>query len=139
MYSVPLMLGCDIRKMNDTTLKLVTNKDLIRIDQDAEARPPMYLKHPWLKDKALSMVKFLDDGTYAIAFFNFGEKDDKFFGGNAVENYITFSDFGLPNHAGYDVVTRDVFTGEEHTWREYMRVPVEAHDCRVFIAKLQKR
>lgn len=139
MASAPLMLGCDIRKMDEKTLKLVTNKDLVRINQDAEARPPIYLMHPWLKEKAISMVKFLDDGTYAIAFFNFGEKDEKFMGQGAVENYITFADFGLPNHAGYDVVTRDVFTGEEKTWREYMRVSVEPHDCRVFIAKLQKR
>ena len=46
MCSAPLMLGCDIRAMNDFTRKLVTNPDLIRIDQDAEARPPMRWLHP---------------------------------------------------------------------------------------------
>ena len=43
MFSAPLILGCDIRIMNEATRKLVTNPELIRIDQDAECRPPMAL------------------------------------------------------------------------------------------------
>ena len=131
MCSAPLMLGCDIRSMDEKTLKLVTNRDLIRINQDAEARPPMWSHHMWM-DKQITMMKHLDDGTYAIAFFNMDETD--------AENYMTFSDFGLPASAGWDVETRDVMDdGEVKTWREYMRVNVKAHDCKVFIAKLVRQ
>lgn len=130
MFSAPLMLGCDIREMNETTRRLVTNRDLIRINQDAEARPPMDTRHPW-NDKMVTLLKHLDDGSYALAFFNMDEKDG--------ETFATFSDFGLPASAGYDVQVRNVFTGEESVHREYMRVNVPAHDCLVYIAKLVKR
>ena len=131
MYSAPLMLGCDIRRMNAQTLALVTNCDLIRIDQDAEARPPIARRHPW-NNAMQTLFKHLDDGTYALGFFNMGEED--------AATFATFSDFGLPAAAGYDVEARSVFDpADVSVSREYMRVEVPAHDCRVYIAKLVKR
>lgn len=130
MYSAPLMLGCDIRRMNAQTRALVTNRDLIRIDQDAEARPPIATFHPW-NEKLMTLFKHLDDGSYALGFFNLGEED--------AETFATFSDFGLPAAAGYDLALESVFDGERLVSREYLRLNVPAHDCRVYIAKLQKR
>jgi len=131
MASAPLMLGCDIRNMNEQTLKLVTNKDLIRIDQDLEARPPIVHYHPWFDEKMVTLMKHLDDGTYALGFFNLGEEDQ--------ETYATFSDFGLPAAAGYDVAVRGVLHEEERVVREYMRVKVPSHDCLIYMAELKKR
>ncbi len=130
MYSAPLMLGCDIRHMNAQTHALVTNRDLIRIDQDAEARPPIATFHPW-NEKLMTLFKHLDDGSYALGFFNLGEED--------AETFATFSDFGLPAAAGYDLALESVFDEERLVSREYLRLNVPAHDCRVYIAKLQKR
>ena len=131
MFSCPLMLGCDIRNMSDFIRKLVTNRDLIRIDQDSEARPPIMTHHPW-NDRLVTLFKHLDDGSYALGFFNLDDSD-----GEAV---ATFSDFGLPAHAGYDLILRDALDGgDEHRCREYLRVSVPAHDCRVFIARLARR
>lgn len=131
MYSAPLMLGCDIRKMNAETLKLVTNAELIAINQDDEARPPMATRHPW-NEKLVAMFKHLSDGRYAMAFFNMDEKDG--------EIPATFANFGLPANAGYDMRTHDVFGMEEDCiYREYMRVNVPAHDCRVYIMELVAR
>ena len=130
MYSAPLMLGCDIRHMNAQTHALVTNRDLIRIDQDAEARPPIATFHPW-NEKLMTLFKHLDDGSYALGFFNLGEED--------AETFATFSDFGLPAAAGCDLALESVFDGERLVSREYLRLNVPAHDCRVYIAKLQKR
>ena len=130
LCSAPLMLGCDIRNMTDATLALVTNRELIRIDQDAEARPPIVQRHPW-NEGMLTLFKHLDDGSYALGFFNMGEQD-----GNT---FATFSNFGLPAAAGYDVRVRDVFGAGEETFREYMNVEVPAHDCRVYIARLVRR
>ena len=131
MASAPLMLGCDIRAMNDATRRLVTNPGLIRIDQDAEARPPMVQAHPWNKGM-LTLFKHLDDGGYALGFFNLGECDG--------ETFATFSNFGLPAAAGYDVEARSVFDPDDVVVRrEYMSVKVPAHDCRVYLARLVKR
>lgn len=131
MFSSPLMLGCDIRSMNEVTQKLVTNADLIRINQDAEARPPMSTHHI-NNDRLIVLLKHLDDGTYALGLFNMDETDG--------EHAVTFSDFGLPTAAGYDVETHDILDGGDiQIWREYMRVPVKAHDCKMYIAKLVRR
>ena len=131
LCSAPLMLGCDIRSMTPFIHDLVTNPGLIRIDQDAEARPPIVTSHPW-NEKLLAFLKHLDDGTYALAFFNLGEEDG--------EAFATFSDFGLPAHAGYDVCLHDILDGSpDGIAREYFRIPVAAHDCRVYIARLVRR
>lgn len=130
MCSAPLMLGCDIRAMNEQTMKLVTNPDLIRINQDLEARQPVVVHHPWNED-LLVLMKHLDDGTYAFCFANFTEADS---GIPAI-----FADFGLPASAGYDLCFRDVFTGGEETRREYVNVQVPAHDVKVYIARLVKQ
>lgn len=130
MCSAPLMLGCDIRSMNAQTLRLVTNPDLLRINQDAEARPPIVAGDAWNESRRV-LMKHLDDGTYAFCFLNLCEE--------ACGIPATFSDFGLPAAAGYDLVMRDVLDGGEQLCREYMNVRVPAHDVKMYIARLQKR
>ena len=130
MFSAPLILGCDIRIMNEATRKLVTNPELIRIDQDAECRPPMALNHPWNENLRI-LFKHLDDGSYALGLFNMDEKD--------AEIPVNFSELGLPAHAGYDLHVRNILEGGEETYREYMRVLVPAHDCKVYRAELVRQ
>ena len=128
MFSAPLMLGCDIRNVDDETVKLVTNPALIAIDQDAEARPPIYMPGAE-KNGQLVLMKHLADGKYAFGFFNMGEEDRNL--------HATFSDFGLPAAAGYGFRMKPVLgEGDEETFSEYMALPVAAHDCKVFLAEL---
>ena len=128
MFSAPLMLGCDIRNVDDETVRLVTNPALIAIDQDAEARPPIYMPGAE-KNGQLVLMKHLADGKYAFGFFNMGEEDRSL--------HATFSDFGLPAAAGYGFRMKPVLCeGEEETFSEYMAIPVAAHDCKVFLAEL---
>ena len=37
LFGSPLMIGCDIRNMNEETKKILENKELIAINQDPEA------------------------------------------------------------------------------------------------------
>ena len=55
------------------------------------------------------------------------------------EGYATFSDFGLPASAGFDVKVRGILEEDERVCREYMRVKVPAHDCRIYLAELKAR
>jgi len=128
MYSAPLMLGCDIRSIDEKTLALVTNRELLRIDQDAEARPPIILPAGW-HDDCRVMLKFLENGEYALGFFNMGEDDRSL--------PAMFTDFGLTAASGYALSLKNVFTGEEAgVYKEYFRVKVPAHDCAVYRARL---
>ena len=128
MFSAPLMLGCDIRNMNRQTLELVTNRELIAIDQDGECRPPIIRKCVW-DENSLIMLKMLENNEYAIGFFNMGEKDKSL--------PMMFNEFGLPAHSGYGFKVKNLFTGEdEGFYKEYMRISVQAHDCAVYRAQL---
>lgn len=130
MYGAPLMLGCDIRKINDESLKLVTNPALIAIDQDEANRPPVWQTHPW-NNNLVSSFKHLDNGEYALAFYNFSENDDSV--------PCEFELFGIPNNSGYKLRMTDIFTGEcIGEFRDYARIPVPRHDVKLYRVKLVK-
>ena len=72
MLSAPLLIGCDLSKLDNFTLNLLTNDEVIAIDQD-----PLGLQaHQTLKaDTYQVWMKELEDGTRALAIFNTAEKD----------------------------------------------------------------
>lgn len=127
MCSVPLMLGCDIRRIDKETLALVTDKRLIAINQDPECRPPIFLGNAE-RDHRILAFKHLDGGKYAVAFFNFGEKDS--------EMSFTFSDVGLTAASGRGMNFTPVYGKLEGTFAEYARVTVPAHDVTLAIAEI---
>jgi len=73
MAPAPLILGANLPDNDDWTLSLLTNKEVIDINQDAAARQS---KRVW-KSKGLEVwVKELADGSRAVGLFNRGIKDD---------------------------------------------------------------
>lgn len=129
MFSAPLMLGCDIRNMRPQTLELITNKHLLRIDQDIEARPPIAFNDAFVDRHAF--MKHLSDGEYAFAFYNFTESD--------ADVPVYFEEMGLPYSAPYSFEMTDVFTNEKvGVYKEIFRPIVGSHDCKVYIARLVK-
>ncbi len=71
MLSAPLMTGNDLRNMTDDVVKILTNKEVIALDQDPAGIPALkwidYGNHEvWLKP--------LSNGDYALAFLNIDKK-----------------------------------------------------------------
>ena len=142
MFSAPLMLGGDIRSMSDYCKQLVLNHNLIRINQDIESRAPyqvfdgkaQYGSADWWNNPdhtALTFIKHMSDGEFAIGYFNLGE--------NGVEVSFTFANAGLPYQSGYGFELTDAFTGENiGVKRDYFNPYVDAHDCAVYIARIVK-
>ena len=131
LYSAPLMLGCDIRSMTPFIHDLVTNPGLIAINQDPEARPPIFIGEGGERPGTLTAFKFLSDGSYALGLFNLSEEDR--------EIPVLFEDAGLPFDSGYGLRLTDVFTGEDAGfYREYYRARVPAHDCAVLRGRLSR-
>ena len=128
MFSAPLMLGCDIRTLTPEMLALVKNKNLIRINQDEEARPPMESHTGWGSEKRV-YLKHLSNGEYAIGFFNLTDKDQ------SVQTNLT--NFGLSASSGLALSLTDTMTDESYgKFAEYINVSVPAHDCRIFLCKM---
>lgn len=129
MYNAPLMLGCDIRSMSAATKALVTNRDLIAIDQDDAARPPIWFKYRWNEDLRCAF-KHLSKG-YALAFYNFSDSDSKI--------RFLFDSVGITVASRLKVRLTDIFTGEcVGEFRDYFAADVPRHDVKLYRAELVK-
>ena len=126
MCSVPLMLGCDIRTIDDETLALVTDKRLIAIDQDPEGRPPIFLGNAE-RDNRVVAFKHLDGGKYALAFFNFSDKQRSM--------SFTMSDVGLTAASGLGMKLTSVLGNLKGEYSEYVRTDVPARDVVLCLAE----
>jgi len=63
----PLITGNDLRSMSDTTRKILTNKEMIAINQDLLGIQAM----KWIDDGDVEIfIKPLDKGDYAVLFLN---------------------------------------------------------------------
>ncbi len=129
LFGVPLMIGADLRGLNEISRELLLNRELIQIDQDPEGRAPYRLWDE--KDGRRSYFRHLADGSYGLAYFNPADSE--------AQVNANFEDAGLPYSAGYALELTDVFTGETITKAEYYNPVVPAHDCLVYRARLVKR
>jgi alpha-galactosidase len=72
LLSAPLLLGCDISQMDDFTLGLLTNDEVLAIDQDPLGRQATQITNDG--DRVV-FAKTLEDGSYAVGLFNRGETE----------------------------------------------------------------
>jgi hypothetical protein len=73
MLSAPLLIGCDLSKLDDFTLNLLTNDEVIEIDQDPLGKQAKLV----YKNETFQMwLKELEDGSKAVAIFNLSDKND---------------------------------------------------------------
>ena len=143
MLGAPLMLGGDVRAMNGFCEKLVLNKNLLRINQDSECRPPyvayrgrVFYNGPdaenhWEEypDGGLTLFRHLSDNEFAIGYFNLSPRP--------AEIPYTFADAGLPYGSGVALELTDAITGEAlGVRRDYCNFWLEAHCSRVLLARL---
>lgn len=127
----PLMIGCDIRNMTPATKEILTNKDIIAINQDIECRGPYCIKQWNNPDNVFSLVKPLSNGDYAIGMFNFGDRDG--------EMSLQFWDIGIPAASGRGLSVYDCWKHEElGTFTERFVTTVPPHGCMVLRAKVVK-
>lgn len=70
LLSAPLLLGCDLLSLDDFTLRLLTNDELIEINQDPLGRQAVRIGGG---PNAAVMAKPLADGSIAAGLFNLGE------------------------------------------------------------------
>ena len=127
----PLMIGCDIRNCDDDTIALLTNKALLAVDQDEEARPP-YRPSELGGDDMVGLFKHLSGGKYAYLQSNFTE--------NPQAAYVFLYDLGIPASSGYEVVLTEMLTGERiESVDGHFLVQCAPRSCKVFYLDLVKK
>ena len=131
LFGVPLMMGCDLRTVNETSKALMLNKELIAIDQDEECRPP-YLAGKSGEDPYF-FIRHLSNNEFVLAYFNLSEA------GHEYCYSASFADLGIPYESSCGLELTDVFTGENPgVKRDYFLPAIEPHGCRRYKAKLVK-
>lgn len=100
MLSAPLIAGNDVRAMSKDTQDLLTNRDVIAVDQDSLTAP----MHPLAIDPRV-LLKWLSDGAMAVALVNGSDKP--------VSMATTAAAAGLPAVHCYTV--RDTWTHQDRS------------------------
>ena len=69
LLTSPLLIGCDMSKLDPFTLNLLTNDEVLAVDQDSLGKQAERV----IKNGPLQVfAKPLDDGSIAVGLFNFG-------------------------------------------------------------------
>lgn len=85
LFSAPLLIGCDMEKLDDFTMNLLTNDEVIAINQDPLGKQATCVQT--IGDVRI-YVKALEDGSHAVGFTNFGQE-------KIALNYSDFKKLGL--------------------------------------------
>jgi len=86
IMAAPLMAGNDLRAMTEETKSILLNKEVIEIDQD-----PLGIQGDVVIERGYGgqvWMKPLADGSKAVAFVNYGEKE--------LAQYVRWAQIGLP-------------------------------------------
>ncbi len=130
LFGVPLMMGGDIRTLNDVSRALLLNRELIAINQDEECRAPYCAA---AHDDHYFFVRHLANNEFALAYFNLSDNPQPVNGSFG----CSFDEIGIPYGCGYGLELTDVFTGENlGIKRDYFIPALEAHGCQMYRAKL---
>lgn len=146
LCGVPLMMGADLRSLAPEYRALMLNPALLRINQDAECRPPYIVRRdsvcvpnpddaqaPWTHpaDTAFVLLRHLTDNEFALFYANLSDAD--------AEVHCEMADMGLPVTGGVALDMTDVFSGEHlGSQKDSFNPHIKAHDCRLFLCHLVK-
>lgn len=72
LWGTPLLLSCDLLNLNDFELSLLTNVEMLDVNQDRLSKPARHYDHG---DGIELLVKDLADGSKALGIFNFNDKE----------------------------------------------------------------
>ena len=126
----PLIIGADLRSIDETNKKTLLCPGLISINQDEECRPAFLVSHN--EEKSYVMAKILSGNRIALGFFNLDPTIDW-------ENNlsVSFDDLGIHSESGVALKLTDAVTGEEiGVYKDGYCCHVEKEECKVVIGEM---
>lgn len=128
LFAAPLLIGCDMEKLDEFTLNLLTNDEVIEINQDPLGKQATCAE---TIGELRIYVKELEDGSKAVGFCNFGlESID-----------MQFKDFSCLSISGKQTV-RDVWRQKDiagiDTANTPLSIKVPAHGVLLYKFSAQK-
>ncbi|GFH95525.1 alpha-galactosidase A [Lachnospiraceae bacterium] len=126
----PLIIGSDLRSLDQVNEKALLCKGLIAINQDEEYRPAFLLGHNG--EKTYTMAKIMSGNRVALGFFNLDAA-------NEWENgmSISFDDLGIHSESGVALKLTDAITGEDlGIHKDGYRCSIAVDGCRILVGEL---
>jgi len=117
MMAAPLTVSCDIRKMNETTKRILLNKEIIALDQDVLGKQA---ERRIKNDTWNVFVKQLSNGDYAVAILNLSDASQNF--------SIKFQEIGLPDKYEIRDLWEHKVIGKANKWQGQLL----SHETKVF-------
>ena len=127
----PLMIGCDVRNMDDFTVSLLKNPVLLSINQDEKCSQVFPLhNYFWDGDHEETPIyaRLLENGDVAIGFLNLMDVRR--------ELIVEIADLGINLFSGKAMEFVDCWTGETGYTEDSIRVVLEPHCSVVFRCKV---
>lgn len=124
MLAAPLMMGCDIRKMDETTKTILLNKDIIAIDQDVLGKQGFRV---YRNDGLEAFKKPLSGNRVAIAFLNRNSTDKKITANYKELELDPVAKFTVYNVWKHALVSQPV---------GMLSADLKPHECQVFVLSL---
>lgn len=133
IFASPLIIGCDVRNIDPEAEKILTNKDVIAINQDKRGAQAYVANEIYMKENkgctTPVVARLLENGDYAIAMFNMS--DDK------LEVRFRSDQIGLPASTGVKLFAQNLWTGEQFEIHNYTYcAPAEPHSCLLLRIKI---
>jgi len=131
MFASPLMIGCDARNVDDESFAIMTNKDVIAINQDEACWQPYKVEGTGCSSSYADIwVRHLANGDLAIGMFNIQD--------GGTRGFLSFPSIGLNRSCNRGLQLKDLWTGEDLGVFEdfYLSDWIPAHGCKMFRAKV---
>ncbi len=131
MFNSPLMVGCDIREMDDAAKEILLNKEVIAINQDKAQRQPFVCGSFWTNEDVWCYAKFLEGGDIALGIFNLTD--------GYADPYISLDTLGINRSTGKALEIRDLWAHKDlGTFTDIFKCEplTKGHDCHMFRARI---
>lgn len=132
----PLMIGCDIRSMDEFTRQTLMNREVLAINQDPDYNQAYDASRSALQERNETpvYVRLLANGDLAIGFFNLTDAQTSVY-----SNSLQLERIGLPESTGRTLLMKELWTGEQVLVRNgIVSFPLEPHSCKLFRCKVVK-
>lgn len=114
LMSVPLLLGCDLTKLDEFTISLLTNDEVIAVNQDPLGRQATIVS---IQGEAGVMAKDLEGGIKAVGLFNPGDS-------TAQQVTVTWKELGISGR----YIVRDLWRQKDlGVFKEEFKAKVTKH------------
>ena len=126
----PLIIGSDIRSIDDTNKATLLNRGLISISQDEADCPAFIIGKD--EGKKYTFGKILSGNRVALAFFNINAEDDW-----SQNMSISFDDLGIHSESGIGLRLTDAVTGEDYgVFRDGYSTKLPGDGSKILIGEL---